>query len=263
MRICSDCGIEKTEDEFSIHHGNLRRKQCKTCRSQKQKIYNQENKKERALYAKNYRQAHKKEIAAYLKNYYETHKEQLKTQMKFYYQAHREEAIAYRKNYCDTHKEEVAIQKKHYEETHKEKIAETHKNYYNTHRDELLEQKKDYHKKNRPTLLRKMKCYFQTPAGRIVKRAGHSNRRAKMKNAFIEDIYEQEIFKRDGWRCQICSKKVNPKLKHPHLYSASLDHIVPLAKGGTHEKKNTQLAHLHCNISKGNRAIGCQLRVFG
>lgn len=33
----------------------------------------------------------------------------------------------------------------------------------------------------------------------------------------------------------------------------SIDHIRPLSKGGTHTWDNVQLAHLKCNIKKGNR----------
>jgi len=74
-----------------------------------------------------------------------------------------------------------------------------------------------------------------------------------------------EIFERDGWRCGLCGHKVNPQVKYPHPRSASLDHIVPLSKGGDHARANTQLACLVCNISKqanvgGN---GEQLRLIG
>lgn len=64
-----------------------------------------------------------------------------------------------------------------------------------------------------------------------------------------------EVFERDEWRCGICSSQVNPELRYPDPMSASLDHIVPLAKGGAHSLANAQLAHLFCNLSKGDRAI--------
>jgi 5-methylcytosine-specific restriction endonuclease McrA len=33
----------------------------------------------------------------------------------------------------------------------------------------------------------------------------------------------------------------------------TVDHIIPLSKGGAHAVANLQLAHLACNIRKGNR----------
>jgi hypothetical protein len=62
-----------------------------------------------------------------------------------------------------------------------------------------------------------------------------------------------EIFERDGWLCQICNEEVDRDLAWPHPKSASLDHRVPVSKGGTHEPANVQCAHLGCNSSKGAR----------
>lgn len=77
-----------------------------------------------------------------------------------------------------------------------------------------------------------------------------------------EPINRAEIFERDGWVCQVCKKKVNPNLSYPHPMSASLDHILPFALGGSHTKANVQLAHLRCNIKKSDSG-GAQLRLIG
>jgi len=70
------------------------------------------------------------------------------------------------------------------------------------------------------------------------------------------------IFERDGWICQICGQKINKRLKWPHPRSKSIDHIVPLIKGGADAPINIQAAHLRCNISK-NAGGGGQLRLIG
>ena len=82
------------------------------------------------------------------------------------------------------------------------------------------------------------------------------------RTSVIENVDRAEIYNRDGWICQICGKRVDPLLRFPHLLSATLDHILPLANGGTHEKKNVQLAHLICNSRKSNTQPD-QLRLFG
>jgi 5-methylcytosine-specific restriction endonuclease McrA len=61
------------------------------------------------------------------------------------------------------------------------------------------------------------------------------------------------VFERDEWHCQICRSEVDPALAFPHPQSASLDHKVPITKGGSHTYANVQLAHLACNQAKGNR----------
>lgn len=62
---------------------------------------------------------------------------------------------------------------------------------------------------------------------------------------------------RDGDECWIC--------RRPMLFGkgkaldddfATLDHIVPRAKGGKHSLDNLRLAHRACNIRRADRLIG-------
>ncbi len=95
---------------------------------------------------------------------------------------------------------------------------------------------------------------------RIRAMSRHRRRARKYGNGPVDAIDPIKVFKRDSWRCGICGKKVNPKLQHPHPNSASLDHIIPLARGGTHTWGNVQLAHLACNSAKRDVGGG-QLRL--
>lgn len=79
-------------------------------------------------------------------------------------------------------------------------------------------------------------------------------RRKRLKGAVVEQVRRRAVFERDGWVCGICEEPVAPALKSPDLASASLDHIVPLSLGGEHSYANVRLAHLGCNIRRGNRA---------
>jgi len=62
--------------------------------------------------------------------------------------------------------------------------------------------------------------------------------------------------KRDGDNCAICGKKVGSGKRLAKTRRASIDHIVPVVKGGTNDLENLQLSHLHCNIAKSARAGG-------
>lgn len=54
--------------------------------------------------------------------------------------------------------------------------------------------------------------------------------------------------------CAICGRAVNFDLTFPNPWSATLDHIIPVAKGGDPASiDNLQLAHLQCNRMKGTR----------
>ena len=64
-------------------------------------------------------------------------------------------------------------------------------------------------------------------------------RRAQKRKTRIEIFYSGEIYQRDKWICQICKEWVDKSLKWPDLLSPSLDHIIPLVKGGPHTQKTT------------------------
>jgi hypothetical protein len=69
-----------------------------------------------------------------------------------------------------------------------------------------------------------------------------------------------DIYERDNWTCQLCLKSVNPNLAFPDSMCASLDHVIPLSRGGSHKSSNVQLAHLRCNTSRGNKVEGLSPR---
>lgn len=62
-----------------------------------------------------------------------------------------------------------------------------------------------------------------------------------------------ELADRDGTQCGICSTNVDMTLVFPNTMRASVDHIQPVACGGTNDPENLQLAHLHCNFIKSSR----------
>ncbi len=88
-------------------------------------------------------------------------------------------------------------------------------------------------------------------------------RRAKMNGVGYERFGPLEIFNRDDWRCQHCKKKTKPLVDPNHSLYPHLDHIIPLSRGGEHSRKNTQCLCRACNIVKGDKAEGEQMRLFG
>lgn len=54
--------------------------------------------------------------------------------------------------------------------------------------------------------------------------------------------------------CAICGRPVNFDLRFPDPWSATVDHIVPISKGGNPaDIANMQLAHLQCNRLKASK----------
>ena len=84
-------------------------------------------------------------------------------------------------------------------------------------------------------------------------RTSSSRRRVRKVGATIEKFCDTEVFERDNWTCHICGTPVDQGLAFPHPLSASLDHVVPLSRGGAHSRSNTACAHLGCNQHKHAR----------
>lgn len=53
-----------------------------------------------------------------------------------------------------------------------------------------------------------------------------------------------ELAKSNGFRCAISGVELNPN-------EASLDHTIPLSKGGSHDMQNVDLIHMVVNRMKG------------
>lgn len=63
------------------------------------------------------------------------------------------------------------------------------------------------------------------------------------------------VAERDGWRCGICRKQVRRA-------NWSLDHVVPLSRGGSHTYENVVVAHRLCNSKRGVGRLPVQPVLF-
>lgn len=65
---------------------------------------------------------------------------------------------------------------------------------------------------------------------------------------------KREIAVRDGWLCHLCGGSVAPHLwgsSHPD--APTIDHLVPVSRGGFDTDDNVKLAHRICNMRKSNK----------
>jgi len=70
-----------------------------------------------------------------------------------------------------------------------------------------------------------------------------------------DEINHLELFEKHNWICGICCEAINKRLRFPNLLAATVDHIIPISKGGTHTWTNTRPAHAKCNFTKGNLLV--------
>jgi len=83
--------------------------------------------------------------------------------------------------------------------------------------------------------------------------ANHRTKKARRRGAPGRLPSVWEIHRRDNGICQLCHQKVDRRFTVPDRRAATIDHIVPVSKGGTNADGNLQLAHHGCNSRKRDR----------
>ena len=61
--------------------------------------------------------------------------------------------------------------------------------------------------------------------------------------------------------CAICGRPVDFDRRFPDPYSPTVDHIIPISKGGDPASlENLQLAHLQCNRIKSSKTVELRIK---
>ena len=82
------------------------------------------------------------------------------------------------------------------------------------------------------------------------KRENAHKRRCKTQGVEYRFVNPKRIFARDRLVCQICLSSCDPTSRFPDPLSPTLDHKIPLSRGGSHSEDNLQCAHWGCNAAK-------------
>lgn len=190
-------------------------------------------------YQKEYRLAHKEKLSLYKVAYRQKEDpKKRKEQARNYYLNHREEHLACDKIRYEANPQAVKDRARRWRIAKPERVAENNKIWKAENAERARLACRTW-KSNNPERVK----------------MANQLRRAKKRQVMTEKFLNVEIYERDNWICRLCHKKVNPKLQYPDPMSASLDHIIPLSKGGAHSRQNTQLAHLICNVRAGAGGI--------
>lgn len=228
-KVCTKCGVEKQLNEFYkdklTNDGFMRF--CKQCNKEYcRKRYND----------------NKEKIAERNKQRYNENKEKFAERNKQRYIKNREKMLEYAKQYRNNNKEKLYELNKQYRNNNKESLVERKKQYYNKNIDKILKNHSQYYNDNKEKALKYRKQYVISNPEKI--REFNRNRRAREKNApgknTRHDIAQLLVLQKS--KCAVCRCSIN------NCYH--VDHIVPLAKGGSNDKFNLQLLCQPCNQSK-------------
>ncbi len=161
----------------------------------------------------------------------ESHKEQIKQQRA----ARQPQATERMRQYRKTEKNKAyrkEWQVRHYQ-AHREEYITGAKRNYELHKEEINARTRQY-RKDHPEVL--------TGIDRIHKHKRKAQKRASGGSYTSQDIQDQH--RRQKGRCYWCQQK---------LGKYHIDHVVPLARGGSNDPSNLVLACPDCNMHKHNK----------
>jgi 5-methylcytosine-specific restriction endonuclease McrA len=136
-----------------------------------------------------------------------------------------------------------------YRAAHPDKIREKRKRYKAKHPDVLKASRGRYYAKHRLEIYERLeRCRKAKPElYRIIQKRAAHKRRAIIANAGTYTLAELEAIKAaQDYRCLLCG------LYEPFI-KLTVDHVVPLSKGGSNTAKNLQMLCHSCNSHKRTR----------
>jgi len=76
-----------------------------------------------------------------------------------------------------------------------------------------------------------------------------------MRAVLFESIDPRQVFDEEGWECYLCGRQCIewPGFNSPDM--ATLDHVVPLSKGGPHTRANVRCCCSECNSVKSDMVL--------
>jgi len=135
-----------------------------------------------------------------------------------------------------------AYNKAHYQ-ANKEHILERHRVYHKANRESRKEYHRKWYRANKGRIAELQREYKK--AHPLKRREFEGRRRAREHGVPIGHADYELVVATSNGLCGICGDPIFGKF--------DIDHIVPLTKGGAHSTDNLQVAHHHCNVSKGNK----------
>lgn len=142
----------------------------------------------------------------------------------------------YDKNYRSENIDTIKLKARIYYQKNKDIIKLTQKNYYD----------KNKHKKKEYVLKRSKTLKY-----RLMRKAKDARRYCKsgwLSAKKVQKVYEDNISKNGVLTCVLCNKIIV-------LGDDSLEHLLPVSRGGTNEYCNLGVAHKSCNYSKQDKTI--------
>ena len=180
--------------------------------------------------------------------------------------AHRKKAY---REYRKDNKEAISRRMKKWRQENAESLKEYHANYYRSNLDYFKSKKREWSMDNAEYVSEYNHRWYRenTDIAKAASKRWRINnpskvrsyqhdRRALKRDAWVENVNPRVLLERSGWVCGICKEEIPKDAVYGSPLYATVDHVIPLSKGGEHSYANTQPAHFSCNSRKRAKIDG-------
>ena len=87
-----------------------------------------------------------------------------------------------------------------------------------------------------------------------VRAAHHRRARAELEGNATPALIKAK-WETSNKSCYLCGDLIDPNLPSHHRMARTIDHIIPIARGGKHDIDNIDFAHRSCNSSKKDKPL--------
>jgi len=177
------------------------------------------------------------------KQYYNKDKEHINKLKKKNRKKYRDKELAYNKEYYKKTQERRLEYARQYRRDNRDKLLADIREYNKTHKKENKERTQKY-RKNNPEKIRKIKAEYRKNNPEAVQKH-HMTRRARKAQNGVFEVSKKELHKLMNSPCVACGSTGR----------ITIDHIIPIARGGAHSIGNLQPLCKSCNSSKVDKTM--------
>ena len=172
-------------------------------------------------------------------------RDRLREIKKDFHRRNPEKAYEYTKRWRDNNPEKAREIKKNWRKNNPEKVKKHKHNFYVRNKEKIYEHQKEWNEKNKNKRMKMRQKWARENRGLL--NASRNKRRANKRGS-------GGSFTADEWN-ELCKKYDNKCLSCGKKKKLTVDHIVPVSKGGSSNISNIQPLCQSCNSKKGVEVV--------
>lgn len=159
----------------------------------------------------------------------EAHKDERNEYWRKYHEEHREKERAYARNWRNNHLERARDNEHHWRKVNPKRKLEHQRKYVNRHPD----RPRAYHRK-----------WTKNNPGKVKAKADQYRAKKKAGGKYTDEDVKR-LYDAQKGKCYWCGQKVGKDF--------TIDHVIPLNRGGSNTPENIVIACRHCNCSRQDK----------